>query len=329
VPVVFTAAADAPIGGQLVSLTGTGGNTQAPVRGRFSQRVRLIAGPGDLAIHSVELSQLAVVVVEESPFSVHVVPPAAPLVPDGALAVTVKVTRAKGFTEPLDVTFPSLPPGVEVPTSVQVPAGKSEVVVTLVGHPPAEVGHWRLIAEAQPARPGRGPRDPLAAVPIGMGGRRQRRVTEGVIPVASEVVALTVAEPSVKGRFAPAAGEQGKSVTVRCQLEVVTPLAGTLTATLGGLPPRAAAEPVEVNGNARQVAFTVTIDPTTPPGEHRSLVCELSGSVVGHKVVYRVGRGGSLRVDAAGAVKTDATGKPLSPLDALRQAQKKGGPKKP
>jgi hypothetical protein len=328
-PVVFEAAADAPLGGRLVPLTGTGGTARAPVRGRFSQRVRLVPGPGDLAIHSVELSMLAVVVVEESPFAVHVVPPAAPLVPDGTLDVTVQVRRAEGFTEALDVSFPSLPPGVEAPTSVQVPADKTEVVVTLVGHPPAEVGEWRLIAEARPARPGRGPRDPLAAAAVGMGGRRRRPTSEGVIPVASEVVALKVAGPPVKGRFAPAAGEQGKSVTVACQLEAAAPLAGTLTARLDGLPPRATAEPVEVKGSARQVEFKVTLDPTTPPGEHRSLVCELSGSVGGHKVVYRVGRGGSLRVDAAGAVKTDAAGKPLSPLDALRRAQKKGGPKKP
>jgi hypothetical protein len=338
-PVVFEAAADAPVGGKLVGFTGTGGNTQTPVRGTFTQVVRLIAGPGDLAIHSVEVSKLAIVVVEPSPYSVHIVPPAPPLVPDGTLDITVKVTREKGFTEPLDVVFPSLPPGVEAPTSVPVPADKTEAVVTLVGHPPAEVGPWRLIAEARPARPGRGPRDPLAAVPMGMGGRRKRRAAEDAIPVASEVTALKVAEPPVKGRFAPAAGEQGKSVTVQCQLETAAALADTLTAKLDGLPSRATARPVEVRGNARQVEFKVSLDPTTPPGEYRSLVCELTGSVGGHKVVYRVGRGGSLRVDVAGSVKTDATGKPLSPLDALRQEQKKekmtkqqqktGEPKKP
>jgi hypothetical protein len=285
--------------------------------------VRLIPGPGDLAIHSVEVSKLAIVVVEGSPYSVHLVPPAAPLVPDGTLDMTVKVTRETGFLEPLDVVFPSLPPGVEAPTSVQVPADKTEVVVTLVGYPPAEVGEWRLIAEARPARPGRGPRDPLAAVPMGMGGRRKRPAAEDAVPVASEVISLKVAGPPVRGRFTPAAGEQGKSVTVRCQLETGTPLADTLTAKLDGLPPRATAGPVEVRGNARQVEFQVALDPTTPPGEYRALVCELTGSVGGHKVVYRVGRGGSLRVDVPGSVKTDATDKSLSPLDALRQEQKR------
>jgi hypothetical protein len=327
-PVVFEAAADAPIGGKLVEFTGAGGNSRTPVRGGFTQVVRLIPGPGDLSVHSVAVSRLAVVVVEEGPFSVDIVPPAAPLVPDGTLDVTVKVTRGKDFAEPLDVVFPSLPPGVEAPTSVQVPADKSEAVVTLVGHPPAEVGEWRLIAEAKPARPGRAPRDALAVATMGMAGRRQRRAAEGTIPVSSEAIALKVAEPLVKGRFAPAAGEQGKSVTVLCHLETATLLADTLIAKLDGLPPRATAQPVEVKGNANQVEFKVTLDPTTPPGEHRSLVCELTGTVGGNKVVTRVGRGGSLRVDVAGSVKTNAAGKPLSALDALRQEQKKDEMKK-
>jgi hypothetical protein len=324
-PVVFEAAADAPVGGRLVPFTGVCG-AKNPVGGGFTQVVRLIPGPGDLAIHSVELSKLAVVVVEESPFSITVVPPAAPLVPDGTVDITVKVTRDKNFTEPIEAFFPSLPPGVEAPTSVTIPADQSEAVVTLVVHPPAERGDWRMIVEAKPAKPAR-VRDPLAAAPAGT-GRRTRRPADDPIPVASAVVGVKVAEPTVKGRFEPAAGEQGKSVTVVCQLESAAPVTGTLTAKLEGLPPRATAEPVEVKGDARRVEFRVAIDPTTPTGEHKTIVCELTGSAGGQKVVYRVGRGASLRVDSAGGATTDKDGKPLSPLEALRR-QESNAPKKP
>ena len=293
--------------------------------------VTLVAGPGDSTIHAVELSKLAVVVVEETPFAVSVVPPASPLAPDGTLEVTVKVMRAKGFADPLDVSFPSLPPGVETPTTVVVPADKSEVVVTLVAHPSAELGEWRLVAEANIARAGRGARDPLLVGMNGLGtgtgpppgGRRSRRSVEGIPPVASEVVVVKVADPPVKGNFAPATGEQGKTVKVVCRLDFTAPRAGTFTAKLNGLPPRATAPPVEVKADAKEVEFVVTIDPTTPTGEHSSLVCELSGMVGEHKVVHRVGRPGTLRIDSVGAVKTDAAGKPLSPLEALRLEQKK------
>ncbi len=58
-------------------------------------------------------------------------------------------------------------------------------------------------------------------------------------------------------------------------------------------------------------------------GTHDALILELAGTAGGQKVVYRVGRGAALKVDAPGAIKTDATGKPLSPLEALRQQEKK------
>ena len=134
---------------------------------------------------------------------------------------------------------------------------------------------------------------------------------------------MKVAESPVKGLFAPAAAEQGKTVKVVCQLDSAAPLAGGFTAKLDGLPPRATAQPVEVKTGASQIEFIVVVDPTSPVGEHRSLVCELFGTVGGQKAVYRIGRPGTLKVDVAGGVKTDAGGKPLSPLEALRWSRRK------
>ena len=171
IPVVFEAAADAPLAGKLVAFTGTCGSAN-PITGGFTQVVTLVAGPGDSALHAVELSKLAVVVVEESPFAVSVAPPAAPLVPDGTLDVVVKVTRAKDFTEPLEISFPSLPPGVEAPTSVVIPADKSEIVVTLVAYPAAELGDWRLLIER--GSPGRAAAAATRLL-VGMNGLGTRR----------------------------------------------------------------------------------------------------------------------------------------------------------
>jgi pre-peptidase len=327
VPVVFEASVDAPSGGKLVAFAGTGGEAKPPVRGGFSQVVTLIAGPGDSAFHAVELDRLAVVVVDDAPFGVNVVRPAAPLVPDGTLDVTVKVTRAKGFAEPLEVSFPCLPPGVETPTSILIAADKSEGVVTLVGHPSAELGDWRLVAEVNVARAGRAGRDPLSVGMNGLGTgggmRWSRRPVDGQPPVASEVIAVRVATPAITGTFAACAAEQGKSIRITCRLNEAIPPGSAFTARLDGLPPRANAQPVDVKAGARELGFVASIDPTTPQGEHRSLVCELAGTVNGEKVVYRVGRGGVLRIDTPGAAKTDMNGKPLSPLETLRLEQRK------
>jgi hypothetical protein len=330
-PVVFEATADAPVGGGLVSFTGKGGHDKQPVSGEFEQSVDLIQGPGDSVLHAVQVTRLAVAVTEEAPYTVTLVAPKAAVPVDGTLDVTVKVTRAKDFAEPLDVLFLTLPPGVEAPTKVTVPADKSEMTVTLVGHPAAERGDWKLLVEAKPGVAGRGERDPLIIGNNGLGtggvdpltgGRRGRRkATDGLPPVASEVTAITVANPAVVGAIAPAAAEQGKSVTVTCRFE--KPTEAAFTAKLDGLPPRATAPNVEVKAGAKEVSFAVSLAADTPPGDHKSLVCELAGTVSGHAVVYRVGRGGSLKVSPPGAVQVDGKGKPLSPLEALRQAEKK------
>ena len=88
-------------------IVGTSAAGGALVTGGFQQVVTLIRGPGDSTIHAVTLTKLAVVVVEETPLAVTIVPPAAPLAADGTLDVTVRITRAGDFAEPVEVTFPA------------------------------------------------------------------------------------------------------------------------------------------------------------------------------------------------------------------------------
>ena len=325
-PVVFEASPDAPISGRLLSLRGLGGDAKNPVAGEFSQSINLIPGPGDSSLHSVDLNKLAIAVTDEAPYSVSIVTPPTALPVDGTLALTLRVNRSAEFKDPIDVSFLSLPPGVEAPTSVSIPADKSEATVVLVGHPSAETGDWKLLVEAKPGLAGKGDRDPLMVGNNGLGTpapgsrRPRRRAIDGLPPVASAVSPIRVAGAIVRGKIAPVAAEQGKRVTIVCELEGEV---GEFTAKLDGLPPRATAKPVVVKAGARQVAFDVSIDPTTPAGEHRSLVCELAGQVGGREIIHRVGRGGILKLDAPGALRTDKTGKPLSPLEALRLEQKK------
>lgn len=220
---------------------------------------------------------------------------------------------------------------MQTPHGVVIPADKSEVVVTLASDGAADVGTWPLLAAVRVARAGRGERDPLLVGMNGLGtaaqagGRRPRRGATDALPqVSSDLTKVFIAE-SPKGSFLSASGEQGKAMTVKCQFASPLSLPGDFTATLGGLPPRAVARPVPVKPGMKEVTFEVTLDPTTPQGSYPSLVCELNGVVRGQAVVLRSGRGGVLKVELRGGLKTDATGKPLSPLDALRKemAEKK------
>ena len=338
-PVVIEASADAPLGSSLVTVKGMANTPGGTVVGGFQQTVDLIQASGDGSYQSATVDQLAVVVTEEAPYLVSLSEPKASLARDGAIEVVATVERAKGFEEPIEVSLPYLPPGVEMEGPMVVPASGSKAVFRLFARPDADPVSWRLVAEARPAPPRRDRRemtlalqnaiDPAAATGAG-GGRRRRAPVEGAPQVASRFVPIELSPSSISGRFEPAAAEQGRTVVVACALESTSPLPVSMVATLEGLPPRASAGPVEVTPGLRRVEFAVTVSPTTPVGEHDSLACLLTGEVAGQVVIYRVGRGGILKVVAPRTLAVDAQGKAISPLEALRRKEREAaGPVKP
>jgi hypothetical protein len=319
-PVVFEAKADAPLGAALVDLKGSASVPGGTVAGGFRQVVDLIPGPGDSSFDSITVEKLAVVVTEEAPYAVSLSPPGTSLARDGAIDLLATVERARGFDEAIEVSLPYLPPGVEMDGPGIVPPGKNEAVLRLFARPDADATAWRLAAEARPAPPRRDRREMTLALmaQIDPQGRRRRAPVEGLPQVASRFVPLDLTPAPVSGTFAPSVAEQGKTVTVTCTIDPGLPPKSAMVATLEGLPPRAEAAPVEVPPGASRVVFKVAIAPTTPVGEYETILCRLASEAGGRPVVYRVGRGGRLKVNPPGGLAAGADGKPLSPLDALR-----------
>ncbi len=329
-PIVIEAAADAPLGATLVEVKGMASTPGGSVRGGFQQIVDLIPATGDGSYQSVTVDRLAVVVTEEAPYRVSLSRPKAPLARDGAIEVVATVERAKRFEESLEVTLPYLPPGVEMEGPIVLSPTESRAVFRLFARPDADPVSWRLAAEVKTAPPRRDRRamtialqntiDPTAAG--GTGGRRRRVPVEAAPEVASKFVPIELSASSISGRFEPLTVEQGKTVVVTLDLDMSSPLLGSMEATLEGLPPRASARRVIATPGRRRLEFPVTVAETTPIGEHDSLLCRLTGEVDGQVLVYQVGRGGVLKVVASGALTLDGNGKPLSPLEALRRKER-------
>jgi hypothetical protein len=321
-PMIVEAAADAPLASSLVELKGLASTAAGTVAGGFAQVVDLLPGAGDSSFESIRVDRLAVAVTEEAPYGVNLSAPTTSLARDGVIDVVVRVSRSKGFDEALEVSLPYLPPGVEMDGPAIVPPGQAEAILRLFARPDADPASWRLAAEARPAPPRRDRREMTMALQAQInatgGGRRRRGSAEGLPQVASRFVPLELTPAPISGRFEPTAAEQGRSVTIACTIESARPLPGEMTATLEGLPPRAEATPVTIAPNARRVEFRVHVAASTPVGLYEGLTCRLSGQADGQSVVYRVGRGGRLKVHPVGALATGADGRPLSPLDALR-----------
>jgi hypothetical protein len=324
VPVVWEASENAVTGATLVSPEPVARSDGRTISGSFEQRTVLVGGPGDTEIHTTKSARLPLCVVDASPVEVEIVPLKTALVPDSRHEMRVQVRRKSGFQGPVEISLPCLPPGVEAPTSILVPADQSEAKFLLSVSLSAQPGAWPIVAEAGPPRRGRGDRDSLSVgmnglgTPGAMASRKRSAESASFIPVCSKLMSLETVPVLLTGSIDPVICEAGRKARVICRFDQNHRPGSRFTARLSGLPPRVASSSVQVVSDAAQVEFEIEADKTTPTGESTSLSCELVESGDGLERVYRVGRGSVIRIVGQGELRLDANGKTLSPLESLR-----------
>jgi hypothetical protein len=104
--------------------------------------------------------------------------------------------------------------------------------------------------------------------------------------------------------------------------------AGEAKVTLIGLPNKVTTDPQTITQDTSELVFHLKTDPESPPGETKSLFCQVVITQDGEPIVHNLGTG-RLRIDAPIAPKTKspapaaptaaaAPSKPLSRLEKLR-----------
>ncbi len=319
VPMVIEADSGADTSGRLVNVEASAITPAGSVVGQFRQVVDLVAASADQLFQSAEVDRVAFAVVDEVPYSISLAKPVASLAPDGTVNLKIEAVRSEGFDAPLEISFPFLPPWVDGPDKVIIPAGETRVDYPMHAWSKAVPRTWQICAEA---RPGLAP--DAAPDRTGMEERGIRRSKPlARTAVASNLVELTIANAPVAGSIEPVVAEQGKARDVSCVLERRGELPPKLTAVLEGLPNRVTAPTVEVATADNQIRFVLKPEDSCPIGTFPDLMVRLTGEVDGQIVSWLVGRGSVLRIEPAGMLVTDQDGKPLSKLDVLRQQAKK------
>ena len=298
VPVVFEAAADAPVGGQLVDLSGKALDPGANgLTGGVVQPIVLVGNGNQQAYLSVTVDKVAVAVAEEAAYSVRVEQPKIPLVQGGATNLKVVVERKKEFDAPVKVRLLFNPPGVGS-GDVEIPKGQTEVMLPVNANPDAVVRKWKTCVLTSADLP------------------------DGRQWISSQFVELDIAPAILGGKIDLAATEQGKPAQVVLHLEQKTKFDGEATVKLLGLPNAAAAPDLKVKATDTQLVFDVTTDAKTPVGQHNGLVCQFILPQNGDQIVQSLAMGGVLRVDAPPPPKAGDMPKP-------EEAKKPEAPKDP
>jgi hypothetical protein len=319
-PVVFEAAADAPLGGTLGVVHAKPADPKAPpFTSHFSLRSDLVyGGPGVNLYHAYTAPAAPVVVTEAVPFKIRIVEPKVPLVHNGSMNLKIVAERQNGFKGPITIYPLYNPPGVGSAGAATIADGQTETVLPLNANGGAPARKWKYVVWGV-ATVGNGP-----------------------VWVSSQLATVEIAPPMMAFTFDRGATELGKPTTLYGKVQVATPWEGKATVKLVGLPAKVTAADVEITKDTKELAIPVTVDAAAPAGQHRNLYCQVVVTQNGEPIVQNVGST-ELRINKplvaaatpAPAAKPQAapaapTEKRLSRLEQLRKEQaerEKGGKK--
>ncbi len=300
VPVVFEAAADAPVGGGLADVTGKALDPAAKgLTGSYLQSIVMVENGNQPSYYNVEVPRLAVAVAAEANYTIRLEAPKIPLVQGGQMNLKVVVERKKDFDQPVKCRLLFNPPGVGS-GEVEIPKGQTEAVIAVNANADAPVKKWRTCV--------------LSSVDF----------PEGRQWVSTALTEIEVAPAILGGSIDLAATEQGKPAQVLVRLETKTKFDGEATLKLVGLPNGATAPDLKIKADAKEAVFAVTTDAKlTPAGQHKTLFCQVTLPKNGDQIVQGFANGGTLRVDAPPPPKPGEAPKPAE------TAKKPGDDKKP
>jgi len=313
IPVVFEAAADAPIAAALVPFSIKSIGDAAPISGKLIDTIQHVEVNNEGTYHSASFDRIATAVTVEAPFKIDVDIPAAPIVKNGTIGLKVRATRTAGYAEKITTRFLWNPPGVSGPGTVDMAGDQSEISYELNASNDAAPGEWQVCVLAEANTP------------------------QGPVLVSSALVPLKVAEPYLTMTLDLAATEQGKNTAMLAKVEVSHPFEGTAKAELMGLPHGTSSSVLEFNKDTTTLTFPVLVAADAAVGKHNGVFCRVQVPENGATVLHQTASGSVLRIDApapapvaknepaaAAPADTQAKAEPVKPLSRLEQLRQRG-----
>ncbi|MHC4402180.1 MAG: PPC domain-containing protein [Planctomycetota bacterium] len=267
VPVLFTAAADAPLAGKLADVIGRHKAGDRVIEGRLRQRTSLVRGQNNRELWNHYADRMAAAVAEAVPFSVEIHQPKVPIVQNGSMELKIKAARKEGFNAPISIRMLYNPPGVSAPTSVSIPADKTEVVLPLTANGSARVGAWKIAVTAQAT------------------------VDGGAVLTASQLADLEVAEPFFAFTAQTVTMEQGQPAELALAVEKKKDFEGAASVELLGLPNEVTSETKQITKDSSEVVFPLASTEKSPPGHHKGLRCKAVVTARSEPIVHMLGAG--------------------------------------
>jgi len=273
-PLVFEAASDAPIGGNLLDLTAscTRTNPNRVITGKFSQEAELVPGPNNTVFYSTRVNRFCVAVTKEVPFHLNIIEPKVPLVQAGTMRLEIAAERAAGFEEPIEVKMVWNPPGTGSQSEATIAKDATNVFYQLNANSGAELRTWKIAVLGH------------------------ARVDGGEVYVSTQLANLEIASPFVTGKIETLWLNPGKTGKLTVNLKQAKPFEGKATVRLLGLPEKVSATDQEITQDDQEVVFDVVADAKCATGSHKNLFCAVEINQNGQVIPHTIAQGGILRI---------------------------------
>ena len=272
-PVVFEAAADAPLAGALVDFRMKPTDPNLAFFGQFTNRADfVIAGPGQSLYVWKDVNRLPVAVVDELPFHLEIVQPNVPIVRNGQMMLKVVAKKKEGWDEAISVQFPFRPPGIGANSEIAIPKGQTEALYQINADGNAALGKW----------------------PIYVLGSSS---VNGAAWASSQMASLEIAEPYVGLALQRGSVEQGKETEIAVEVQVLKELKAPAQVTLLGLPHKVTAEPLQINPDTKELVFRITTAADSPEGNHKNVFCQVTVLENNEQIVHARLGNTELRID--------------------------------
>jgi len=271
VPVLFTAAADAPLASGLPDIVARPTEEGKTVESTFMQRTWLVRGKNNVEVWSHYADRAAVATTAEVPFKISIVEPKVPLVRGGSIQLKIVAERAEGFVDPISVYMLYNPPGVSSSRSIKIAKDQTEAFIPITANGSAVLLPWDICVEGSANVSGR-------------------------MLVATPFAKLDIKEPYVALTYPKASVEIGQEVDYPIAVEVKTPFEGTALVKLVGMPAGVTAAPIEMTKETKELKFHIKTTEKSPAGRHKTLICQFSIMQSEEPIAHTIGTG-ELRVD--------------------------------
>src|SRR5262249_3618045 len=180
--------------------------------------------------------------------------------------------RRPGFTAPITTLPLYNPPGVGSASSAVIPENQTETLLPVNANGGAAPKKWRTAV--------------LGTTTVG----------NGPVWVSSQLATVEIAQPFVTFAMERAACEQGKETELFVKVQHNAPFEGSAKVNLVGLPAKVVTAEQAITKDTKEISFKLTVDKTSPAGQHNGLFCQVQVPVAGEIALHNVG-GTQLRID--------------------------------